>query len=233
MFFNEWEPIYNRIAKDFNYPLDNEIRSAEILNKIIKNESSTDLNRIKYLIGKKPVSIFGAGPSIDDSINNHKKYFINETKISADGATSALLKQNILPDIIVTDLDGDIDDQIYANKKGSLIIVHAHGDNLEKISEFVPKFKNNIIGTIQINPSKYENVFNFGGFTDGDRAVFLANHFNASKINLYGFDFNTMLGKYSIKKDIDPKIKLKKLKWCKSLIKQLYNNYHNIYFIKK
>lgn len=233
MFFNEWEPIYTKIANDFNYPLINEKKSAKILNNLIKKDSSKELDRIKSLIKKKPVCVFGAGPSVDDSIEKYKKYFINETKISADGATSALLKQKILPDIIVSDLDGDIDDQIYANKKGSLIIIHAHGDNFEKISEYVPKFKNNIIGTIQIDPSKYKNIFNFGGFTDGDRAIFIANHFNAGEIRLYGFDFNSKLGKYSLKKEIDPKIKFKKLEWCKNLIEYLNNRYHNIYIIKK
>ncbi len=65
----------------------------------------------------------------------------------------------------------------------------------------------NIIGSTQVQP--LENVFNFGGFTDGDRCVFLAKEFQASGIMMIGFDFN------------DPDVtdlKKKKLKWAKKLI---------------
>ena len=40
-------------------------------------------------------------------------------------------------------------------------------------------------------------VYNFGGFTDGDRAVFLAEELGAKKIFLIGFDFGEIVGKWS------------------------------------
>ena len=42
----------------------------------------------------------------------------------------------------------------------------------------------------------FGEVHNFGGFTDGDRCVFLADHFAATRIILCGFNF-TEVGKYS------------------------------------
>ena len=39
----------------------------------------------------------------------HIKKCKNVTKIVADGAVRALLEKNIKPDILVTDLDGDLD----------------------------------------------------------------------------------------------------------------------------
>ena len=97
-------------------------------------------------------------------------------------------------------------------------IIHAHGDNIAEIKKFVPKFKKNIIGSTQISPLPYENIYNFGGFTDGDRAVFLASHFKAKNIHIIGFDFEGRIGKYSYPENKDKKQKLKKLKWCKYLI---------------
>jgi Uncharacterized Rossmann fold enzyme len=43
----------------------------------------------------------------------------------------------------------------------------------------VKKMKN-CIGTTQTNP--FNKVQNFGGFTDGDRGVFLASYFKAKKL---------------------------------------------------
>ena len=230
MFYKEWEPIYNKIANEFKFPLKNEEKSAKMLNQLLKNKNLSFLDKLRNLITDKQVVVFGAGPSIESILKNKKQNFINKTKIAADGVTTALLKYNVQPDIIVTDLDGKISDQILANKKGSLIIVHAHGDNLEKIINYVPKFTRDIIGTTQINPIPYENTYNFGGFTDGDRAVFIADHFHPKSIYLYGFDFNSKIGKYSFMKNKDLSQKLKKLKWCKNLIKSLKKINQNIYF---
>ena len=58
----------------------------------------------------------------------------------------------------------------------------------------VKKMKN-CIGTTQTNP--FNKVQNFGGFTDGDRGVFLASYFNAKKIILFGMDFGNQIGKFS------------------------------------
>ncbi|HWQ19331.1 MAG TPA: hypothetical protein VN455_06085, partial [Methanotrichaceae archaeon] len=63
------------------------------------------------------------------------------------------------------------------------------------------------LGTCQCRPP--EGLFNFGGFTDGDRCVFLARHFGAGSIRLIGFDFS------------DPGVtprKSKKLGWARRLI---------------
>ena len=50
-------------------------------------------------------------------------------------------------------------------------------------------------------PEKFANLQNYGGFTDGDRAVFIADHFKAKKIFLIGFDFNDDVGRYSFTKN--------------------------------
>jgi uncharacterized Rossmann fold enzyme len=95
--------------------------------------------------------------------------------------------------------------------------IHAHGDNIEKL-DLVKKFKN-CIGTTQ--STSFSKIENFGGFTDGDRCVFLANHFQAKKVILFGMDFGERIGKFSKTKKSERKIKLMKLKQGKSLLEWL------------
>jgi uncharacterized Rossmann fold enzyme len=222
MNYKEWKPIYKKIIKDFNFKVEYEEESARILDSFIKmNNKFCSIKKIENIIRDKDIVIFGAGPSLKNSLIKYNERFEDKFKIAADGATSALLENDFLPDVIVTDLDGKISDQIKASSLGSIIVLHAHGDNIKKIIKYFEKFEGDLIGTTHINPRSYVNLYNFGGFTDGDRAVFLADHFHARKIFLIGFDFNGRIGKYSFAENKDKELKMKKLKWCKYLIDEL------------
>ena len=113
---------------------------------------------------------------------------------AADGATTALIEERLSPDIIATDLDGNLDDILIANLRGANIVIHAHGDNIDKIASLTPFFTS-VLGTTQAQP--VGNLYNFGGFTDGDRALFLAVALGAEEIILAGMDFGDVVTKYS------------------------------------
>ena len=228
MFYKDWKIIYKEIAKDLNFKEENDVIAADILNKLLFDNKQGSIKDLKKIIENKEIIVFGAGNSLEKIIMLHKKKLSNKIKITADGATSALLENNILPDIIVTDLDGKINDQKKANTEGSIVVVHAHGDNIQKIKNHLSDFKGKIIGTTQIDSKPFENLYNFGGFTDGDRAVFLADYFNAKKIYLVGFDFDGSIGKYSFSNEKDKLLKLKKLYWCKYLLNILKKENKNI-----
>ena len=221
MFYKQYEKIYKKIAKDLNFNLKDDEKSSDTLNKLLQEKKLVSENYLQKYLSDKEVFVFGAGSSLENSIIKHKKKFKNKILISADGATSALLKNDLIPDIIVTDFDGNVIDQINANSKKSIVVIHGHGDNIDKIKKYLPKLKGKIIGTTQTNPGSYKNLYNFYGFTDGDRAVYLADYFKAKKINLIGFDYNGEIGKYSFSKNKDIRQKLKKLEWCKYLINLL------------
>jgi len=209
-----WESKYREILKDFGYSGKKDTQSCKLLDSLLPKK--TWIAEIKDLIEKKPVFVVGAGPSLPSSISilkKHKKI----TKIVADGATKAIIENGLKPDIVVTDLDGDIKSLKKAGRTNTIMVVHAHGDNSEKI-HFVKNFKN-CIGTTQTKP--LGKVHNFGGFTDGDRCVFLANHFKAKKIILLGMDFGTRIGKYSKSTVVNRTIKIKKLCRGKKLLEWL------------
>ena len=232
MDYKKWEPLYEKIVKDFSFHVENDEKTADVLDKLLQKKKNLFLiSKLGDLINNREIIVFGAGPSLESSISRHKKKFIDKLKISADGVTTALLKNDILPDVVVTDLDGRVSDQLKASLEGSITIIHAHADNIDKIKKYVPEFKRHLVGTTQVNSESYDNLHNFGGFTDGDRAVYLANHFHAKKIYLIGFDFNNKIGEYSFAKNKNKDLKLKKLKWCKYLIELLNKKEQNIYYL--
>ena len=203
MMISGWKKRYSEIRKEFNYSEKKDIESAVILNSIIKNSNINE--KIINLIKDKTVFVIGSGPSLSTAIPVLKN-FKKTIKIAADSSVKLLVDNGIIPDIVITDLDGDESTLKKIGKK-SIFIVHAHGDNIEKL-EFVKKFTK-CIGTTQSNP--FEKIQNFGGFTDGDRGVFLANHFDAKKIILFGMDFGEKIGRHSNTKKSERKIKLMKL----------------------
>ena len=209
-----WKKKYSAILKEFKYNEKKDKESAIILDSILKK---SDVNKkILNLIKGKTVLIIGSGPSLSSAIPKLKNYK-KSIKIAADSSIKPLVENGIIPDIIVTDLDGDENTlKKIANTK-SIFVVHAHGDNIEKL-EFAKKFKN-CIGTTQSIP--FSKIQNFGGFTDGDRGVFLANHYEARKIILFGMDFGNRIGKFSDTKKSERKMKLKKLKKGKFLLEWL------------
>ena len=206
-----WKTQFKEIRKEFGYLEKDDLISAKKLDSLLKGRYSK--NQFQNIIQGKTVFIIGAGPSLTKSLKYIKKSK-GVTKIVADGAVRALLEKNIKPDILVTDLDGDLKSIEKIGKTKIPIIVHAHGDNYEKL-EIVKKLKN-VVGSTQTR--KIGKIENFGGFTDGDRCVFLAEYFNASKIVLVGMDFGQKIGKYSKHRIIDRKIKIKKLKFGKKIV---------------
>ena len=212
MRFEEWQPIYREILEDFGFSEDRDSEAAQYLSFLL--EEAPDLMALDQLIRGRTVLVCGNAPTLSaelgEIISQQEKIELHgafeHTVISADGATTKLLERGIVPDIIVTDLDGILPDIVRANELGSIVVVHAHGDNMEALGRWVPKLSR-IVGTTQSMP--FDEIYNFGGFTDGDRSVFLARHFKAAEIRLIGFDFDD--------ESVTP-MKKKKLKWARKLV---------------
>jgi len=209
-----WEKKYVKILKEFNFSRKEDEESARVLNSILKRRVS--LKKIEEKIRNQTVFVVGAGSSLVSSIPILKKYK-NITKIVADGATRALIENKIIPDVVVTDLDSEPEFLKKASKSGAIMVVHSHGDNIEKL-HLALEFRT-CIGTTEGRP--FGNIHNFGGFTDGDRCVFLARYFKAEKIILFGMDFGPKIGRYSKIRVYDRRTKLKKLQHGKKLLEWL------------
>ncbi len=222
-----WNSKYLEIRKQFGYSKKHDFESALLLNFLLKQ--SIPLKEIQKKIKGKTIFVIGAGPSLSSAIPFLKK-FRNSTKIVADSALKIILENKIFPDIVVTDLDGDEKSLKKIGKTNSIIFVHAHGDNMDKLP-LISNFKN-CVGTTQTEP--VGKIKNFGGFTDGDRSVFLADYFEPKNIILFGMDFGKVIGKYSKTKNSSREIKLKKLKKGKELLEWIASkNKKNYYTTSK
>ncbi|MCW6168754.1 MAG: DUF115 domain-containing protein [Thermoplasmatales archaeon] len=205
MNLNEWNAVYDRISRDLGFSKELDFKSSRILSSILGSSSGlaiTEKFRGKnaYVVGNAP------------DLKNYLEKRTGEVSIVADSAIDTYLELVGMPDIIVTDLDGDIPAMLKCNESGTLCLIHAHGDNIGLIEEWSRKFTGPRIGTTQNQP--LDNIFNFFGFTDGDRAAFFANYLNSREIRLVGFDFKNP----SYKSGGNRERKLKKLTWAKFLL---------------
>ncbi len=234
----DWKRSYYQIIDQLGFDIEADKQSAQLFETyLIKFPSAKKdkiLQKLKTVL-KNPVIIAGAGPSLEQDFSaifsalTPKKFLSNFQMIAVDGATTLFYQKNIVPSIVVTDLDGDLDAIRWAIERGALTLVHAHGDNQQRISYFISQYndiisKNDVWGTTQCKPR--QTLFNFGGFTDGDRAIFLAFHFQSPLIGLIGFDFGTKIGKYSTLNSPIKKTRSKKLKKLQIAL-ELISSFHS------
>lgn len=219
MHFVTWFPYYQDIREKMGYSTEEDQKAAYILSNLIKRKFLDPKVLNKKIKGKR-ILVIGAGPNLDlyTSFIKKNKAFV---KIVADGAVKFLIENKIKPDIVVTDLDGDPRSLIKAEKLGAIMVIHAHSDNIALMEQYIPKFRR-IIGTTQVMPVPH--VFNFGGFTDGDRCVFLAEEFMAKDIILVGMLFDEIIGPYSKETINNVKVKREKLQIAKNLLRVLAKN---------
>ncbi|HMK94115.1 MAG TPA: 6-hydroxymethylpterin diphosphokinase MptE-like protein [Candidatus Limnocylindrales bacterium] len=217
---NDWRPWYRRIIETFGYDQAKDQYAADLLSTLLTGKAA-DVSLLKKRVENRPALVFGAGPSLEENL----KQVLQEGALQefvtlvADGATTAFLHvSKAAPDVIVTDLDGIVSDIVSAQNQGSVVVIHAHGDNIEQLKRYVPDFSS-AIGSTQVEPRP--NVHNFLGFTDGDRAVFLAAAMDAKLIVLAGMDFGSTVGKYSKQQVKSLAVKREKLRISKELLEWL------------
>ena len=165
MDWEEWEPLYLDIVKEMGYSIEEDLSSAQLLNKLLSGRALS-LNELREKVCDKSTAvIFGAGPSLTMDISNFtNSELLNDVVIIvADGASKAFLERGLRVDIVVTDLDGGDEVLIDISKNCLAMIVHSHGDNIHRIEILVPLLHKKILGTTQCKPFGF--LYNFGGFT--------------------------------------------------------------------
>ncbi len=208
MEFGRWEPFYERILEDFGFSRQQDEAVAAELDRLLGG-SRVGPEALRPILEGREVTVAGNGPTVDKDIDRARGVLV-----TADEATSVALARGMEPAILVTDLDGDVADQVRANAAGTVAVVHGHGDNGPAVRTWAPRFSGQTVATTQSRPGG--RLENFGGFTDGDRAVFLADHFGAARLRLVGFDFER-----PSPKDVDVRGKQRKLDWAYILLENL------------
>ena len=199
MQFKDWEPHYCEILEYFGFDREGDEEAARLLALLLPSDN---LLSLAALTCDNPVTVCGNAPCLKDELGK-----IQGVVFAADAASDVLDENGIRPDAVFTDLDGASDRLLTLNKEGTIVVVHAHGDNIALLKHWVPRFKGPLVGTTQSTPLPH--VHNFGGFSDGDRAVFAADELGAEHVTLIGFDLDD--------KDVEP-VKRGKLIWARKLL---------------
>ncbi len=215
--YSVWAPRYERIREEFGFPFEREQEAAAVLESLLSREADEDpLGRVRARLRGREAIVAGRAPSAGPPpLWRRPGGSPSPAVVAADGATTACLTAGIVPDVIVTDLDGPVASEVTANRRGSLVVVHAHGDNVAALREWVPQFPGEVVGSWAGPPRG--PLLDVGGFTDGDRAAYLAAEAGASRVVLWGFDFEHVVER-------DPAArarKLAKLAWARRLLEEL------------
>ncbi len=194
MRLEEWFEIYGKIISDFGFSPDKDDESARLMHRL-GGEKLLDCDVLEKAISGKEVTVVGGAV---------KGRIESEVIITAGKAIVRWMKlSGRTPDVHVTDMEEPDEILISLEKNGAVLVLHAHGDNMDRVRSVVPKVRK-FVGTTQNVP--FDRIYNFGGFTDGDRAALIAKRFSAKKIILHGFEFNA------------EGIKGRKLWWAKKIL---------------
>lgn len=201
----EWEPYYSEILDFFGFSREDDERAAQILAELLPRD---DIAKLRDAVWGRDCIVCGNAPSLAAEIRSTD--FSGKVIIAADAAARVLLHAGHRPEVILSDIDGMDDDFLAMNDQGTILVLHAHGDNIPLVRSWVPKVRGPVVGTTQAAPLAH--VYNFGGFSDGDRCVFCAYELGAARVTLIGFDLDD--------RSVDP-VKHGKLMIARKLLKLL------------
>ncbi len=208
MLFTEWEPVYEEIIADMGYSRYEDEACVRVLLSVTLNSDLVSDDEAGALV-RRACTVFGNSPGLEEDI---ARIGAEGTLIASGSAVGRLLALGMMPDVVVTDLDGDISAQLQASSRGALTLVHAHGNNADLVRAYAGLLEGPVALTTQSEPR--DIVYDFGGFTDGDRAVCFARHFGCRRILLPGFDYEHPMEK----EGSDPEVKKRKLAWAKRIV---------------
>jgi uncharacterized Rossmann fold enzyme len=203
MEFPTWEPVYEEILADFGFGRGADERARDRLTDILDGAETLALWTVDFT--GKTVAIAGAGPNLEAETD---RAVSADTVLAASTAADRLEDTGVTVDCMVTDLDKNPETVARLTAAGTPVAVHAHGDNIPMLETHVPTFEASaLLPTTQAAPTA--GVFNPGGFTDGDRAAFLADHCGAAELTFLGWDFDDT--------SVAP-MKQRKLRWAERLL---------------
>jgi hypothetical protein len=183
-----WKPRYEEIRAAFGYPFEREEAAAAALRRALPPAARVDpLGRLRRRLDGREVVVVGLAPGAGPPpVWRLPVSGPTPAIVAADGAARPCLEAGMVPNVIATDLDGPVPAEVEANGRGALVVVHAHGDNAAAVERWVPEFPGELAGSWAGPPG--DGLLDVGGFTDGDRAAYLAEEAGAGRILLWGFD---------------------------------------------
>jgi len=181
MRFEQWNPVYERLLADLGYDRAGDERARDRLAVLA---SPFDLVPLRERVAGATVAVAGGAERLVDDLDVARDA---DVVFAASVAADTCREHGVTVDCMVTDLDKNPDTARRLTHEGVPVAAHAHGDNLALVESVVPDCDPDaLLPTTQAAP--VGPVRNFGGFTDGDRAAFLADHLGADSLRFPGWD---------------------------------------------
>jgi len=183
MQFSDWEPVYEAVLADFGYGRGADEQARDILADLLPGPG---YNPARLDIQDATVAVAGGADRLTQTADLALARDADAVIAASDAATR-LRARGVRVDCMVTDLDKRPETARELTAAGTLVAVHAHGDNIETLRSVVPGLDGSaVVPTTQARP--VDGVSNFGGFTDGDRAAFLADALGAGRLVFPGWN---------------------------------------------
>jgi len=202
MDFETFEPAYEAILADFGFDRAGDERARD---RLVDLEPGASLADFESALAGRAVAVVAPGPSLSAELDAAAAA---DAVLAVSSAAPVLREHGVGIDGYVTDLDADPELAPALTAAGVPTAVHAHGDKVPAVRDLVPECdRDAVLGTTQAAPRG--PVVNVGGFTDGDRAAFLADAVGAADISFVGWDL------------ADPAVgpmKARKLRWATRLL---------------
>lgn len=202
MNFEIWESVYEAICADMGYERAADEAARDRLAALVGGRETLAID--SDAVDGETVAVAAPGPHLEEAAEVRTA----DTVIAAGQAADRLLDRDLPVDVVVTDLDGHADRIPEFTRRGIPVAIHAHGDNVELLERVIPDCNHAmVLPTTQARPT--EPVRNFGGFTDGDRAAFMADALGAERLRFPGWDLRDAT--------VSP-AKRRKLEWAARLL---------------
>jgi len=170
--------LYHRICEDLGYPRQGDRLARDYLARRVQRAAPVPD------FASRTVAICGAGPSLNDELARLTDV---DAIVTASTATDVVEDAGYSIDMMVTDLDKNPATAARLTTEGIPVAIHAHGDNIGLLQGWLSRCDLRwVIPTTQAGP--IGPVQNPGGFTDGDRAAYLADQGDAAKLEFIGWD---------------------------------------------
>ena len=172
------ERLYHHICQDLGYSRTGDRLARDYLGRRVQQGAA-----VPDFTGMT-VAICGGGPSLRDELVRLTDV---DAIVTASTATDVVEDAGHSIAMMVTDLDKNPATAARLTTEGVPVAIHAHGDNIELLQGWLRRCDPGwIIPTTQAGP--IATVQNPGGFTDGDRAAYLADRGGASRLEFLGWD---------------------------------------------
>ena len=140
MQFATWEPIYQAILEDFGFSSARDEEAAKLLAELLRGREQTLIVPQRQLRGRDVVVVCGNAPTLEKELEElqEKRCCLSG---SGRGHSRSLEDTALCPILWSLTWTAPSLPFLKANQMGSIVVVHAHGDNLDALKRYVPQLE--------------------------------------------------------------------------------------------